>query len=92
VEKRGVQFPATAAQLKAAGWKPEFSRSCRQCHNPLEFWLSPAGKSNPLEAILKDGVWLLASHWATCPFAERFRKAETKSAEKQLDLFGAEKK
>jgi len=44
----------------------------------------------PLEAIQRDGVWLLNSHWATCPFADKFRKADTKSAEKQIGLFGDE--
>src|SRR5690348_7281660 len=89
-----VEFPASVQQLKSAGWKPQFSRSCRLCHNPLEFWTTPAGRSMPLEAVQRDGVWLLNSHWATCPFADKFRKPETKATEKQIGLFGdeAEKK
>jgi hypothetical protein len=87
-----IHFPATAQQLKAAGWKAVYSRSCKLCRNPLEFWQKPEGKPMPLEAIQQDGVWMLASHWATCPFADKFRKPEKQPTEKQLGLFGEQKK
>lgn len=88
-EPKKLKLPVTLEHLQAAGWKWVMSRECRLCHAPLEFWRSPAGNLNPLEGILVDGVWLRGSHWATCVFADKFRKPEAKpvAPEKQGSLF-----
>jgi hypothetical protein len=37
----------------------------------IEFWITPAKRLIPLE-VLAGG--LRQSHWATCPFANEFRR------------------
>lgn len=90
VSKPKLHLPATAEQLKAAGWRPLYSRACKLCHNPLEFWRTENGKPMPLESVIIEGTWLLASHWATCPFADKFRKPGKPAVEKSGDLFPME--
>jgi hypothetical protein len=90
--KPAVHFPATTADLKAAGWRPQYSRDCRLCHTPLEFWITNKGKPMPIESVLRDGAWVLISHWESCVFADKFRKAKPKAPErpKTGDLFKEE--
>ena len=88
--KPKLHLPASAEQLKSAGWRPLCSRACKLCHNPLEFWRTQNGKPMPLESVIVDGTWLLASHWATCPFADKFRKSGKSAVERTADLFPKE--
>jgi hypothetical protein len=88
-EAKKLKLPATLEELKRAGWKWVTSRECKLCHTPLQFWRTTAGKLMPLEASMAEGVWILLSHWATCVFADKFRKPAPKPVvpEKQGDLF-----
>jgi len=88
-EAKTLKLPATLEQLKAAGWKCAYSRECKLCHTSLEFWRTAAGKLMPLEGVLVEGIWLRASHWATCVFADEFRRPAPKPVdpEKQRGLF-----
>ena len=70
-----MNFPATRAQLDQAGYRFEFARRCKRCNSPLEFYRTPTKALAPLEPVLIGGAWLMASHFARCPFAEEFRKA-----------------
>lgn len=84
-----VKLPADYKALQAAGWTFQFSRQCRLCNRSLEFWRTKEKKFMPLESITVEGKWLLASHWATCPRADRFRKGkmDTEGGERQRSLF-----
>lgn len=89
--KSPPRFPASAQQLKNDGWRPQYSRSCKLCHNALEFWITPAGRLHPLEQVMEGNAWMLVSHFTTCPFADKFRKPVAPAAapaEKQAQLFG----
>jgi hypothetical protein len=88
-EAKTLKFPATLKELRAAGWKWVTSRECKLCHTPLQFWRTTAGKLMPLEASIVDGAWILLSHWATCVFADKFRKPAPKpvTPEIQRGLF-----
>jgi predicted amidophosphoribosyltransferase len=69
-----VTFPATRGELTEAGWELIYVRNCKKCQKSLEFWRNEKKKLCPLE-IMKPG-YKLQSHFATCPFAESFRKPE----------------
>lgn len=88
-----MKFPATRSQLKEAGYKFEFARPCKRCAVNLEFYRTPANALAPMEALVIDGVWLMDSHFKTCPFADEFKKPAPIPPTKaqQGDLFGGNK-
>lgn len=47
--KPKIQFPATREELIAAGWRLNYSRNCRLCHAPIDFWWT-GKKYAPLDA------------------------------------------
>ncbi|MGO9641497.1 MAG: hypothetical protein ACLP1Y_09370 [Candidatus Acidiferrales bacterium] len=77
-----IQFPATVTRLEAAGYRFKYSRACRRCGAMIEFWLTPARKWAPLERLKESAYNERGSHFATCPFADEFRKTTT-----QLEMF-----
>lgn len=93
--KRGdtVKLPATREAIKQGGYKFEFARPCKRCGTHLEFYRTPAKALLPLEAVIVDGVWLMDSHFKTCPFRDEFKKASAAPVAKpdQGDLFEGEK-
>lgn len=90
-----MKFPATRWQIKDAGYVFEYARDCKRCNAHLEFYRTPANRLSPLEAVLVNDVWLMDSHFKTCPFADEFHKksAPTSAPKKpdQGDLFGEKK-
>jgi hypothetical protein len=67
-----VNWPATVKELQTAGYSYQYSRPCRLCTARIEFWETPgARKLMPMD-ILAGGK--RASHFATCPKAEAFRR------------------
>jgi hypothetical protein len=71
---RGFGLPATRDQLKEAGYVFEFARKCKRCGRALEFYRTPSKAIAPLEGIFFRGVWLMDSHFKTCPFRDFFKK------------------
>lgn len=86
-----VKFPASREELKKAGYKFEFARACKRCNAHLEFYRTPAKALSPMEAVIIDGVWLMDSHFKTCPFRDEFRKSAPAIKSTQGDLFGGDK-
>jgi hypothetical protein len=83
-----IKFPATVEQLKLAGYRFRFSRECRLCGTPLEFWSSPTtGNKMPLEHDIVDSKFVLLNHWITCPKADEVRKRKPRTDSSQGDLF-----
>ena len=80
---KAVTLPATRQQLVEAGWKLCYSRNCRLCHRPIDFWYTPKGAYMPMDMADADG--LRRSHFETCPDAEKFRREKPES--KQGGLF-----
>lgn len=90
-----MKLPATRSQIKEAGYVFEFARPCKRCGVSLEFYRTPAKALSPLEPIVVDRVWLMDSHFKTCPFANEFHKksapAPAPKKPDQGDLFGGKK-
>jgi len=64
-----MPFPKTETDLRAAGYDPPLhSVKCQRCKAEIEFWRTPSGKQIPLDS------GTLEPHFATCPFADEFRK------------------
>jgi hypothetical protein len=79
-----VTLPATRQALLDAGWNLCYSRNCRLCHRPIDFWFTPKGRYMPMERD-KEPPHLLRSHFETCPHAEKFRREPpAKAAQKGL--------
>ena len=80
MQPQKVTFPATSQELIHAGWRLTFSRNCKLCGVPIDFWWT-GKKYAPLERD-KEPPHKLRSHFETCPHAAQFRKPDT-----QGDLF-----
>jgi hypothetical protein len=64
-----VNAPATfPGWTQPDGWTLVAIAPCRGCRELIAWARTPAGRQAPLD---RDGV----SHFATCPDAERFRRA-----------------
>ena len=70
-----MSFPATRAALEAAGYKCKCLTRCRGCQALMEWWLTPAGKTIPMD-VMKMAESPAISHFATCPNADQFRKEQ----------------
>lgn len=74
-----MKFPASADELKAAGYEYDNDSACRGCQAPIEWWITPAGKKMPM-TVKATGTLLKASgdvrvpHWSDCPNAKDFRR------------------
>jgi len=64
-----MPFPATPAELEAAGYRFDTVGRCRgtRCQAELRWYWTPKGRRIPLNA---DGT----AHWATCVDERQFRK------------------
>jgi hypothetical protein len=84
-----MKFPATFQELQAGGWSKCEARRCKLCNHPIELFRTLAQKISPMEEVLVDGVRKYVSHFATCPHAQKFRKAPAPKPEapKTGDLF-----
>ena len=82
-----IDWPATADELTAAGWRNRGSGRCASCGRPITWALTPAGRWAPLELIEDpDGeVRRYQSHFATCVDAvtHRRRAAARKDANRR---------
>jgi hypothetical protein len=70
-----VKLPATRDEVEAGGWRKVEARRCKLCGVPIDIFRTLLGKNAPLEEVLVDGVRKYISHFATCPHANKFRKA-----------------
>lgn len=70
-----MPFPRTREALEEAGFHRRCYTRCSGCNAAMEFWKTPTGKSLPFDPM-PDGDSRAVSHFATCPVAERFRKAK----------------
>lgn len=64
-----MAFPKTADELDAQGYRFSGMGTCRACGAQIAWYKTPKGKSIPLNQDLEP-------HWATCPKAQEFRKAQ----------------
>jgi len=71
-----MNFPANRLQLESAGWKEKYSRPCKLCKTPLEFWQTPEMRLAPMEIEIVHGEWIRIPHFSRCPHAEEFRRAK----------------
>jgi len=74
-----MKFPATAVDLKAAGYEYSNDASCRGCGAPIEWWITPNNKKIPITVSNNSTITHAESdmrtpHWADCPEAESFRR------------------
>jgi hypothetical protein len=90
-----MKLPATRQQIKDAGYVFAYARACRRCNAHLEFYRTPSKSVSPLETVMINDVWLMDSHFKTCPFADEFHKksasAPAPKKPDQGDLFGGKK-
>ena len=68
-----MTFPATREALEQAGYQRQRYARCRGCQASIEFWLTPAQKSIPMD-FMADPHSPAISHFSTCPVAKEFRK------------------
>jgi len=61
------EVPAWGGWTIPAGWQPTNLGRCRSCRAEVLWCVTPRGKKAPINA---DG----ASHFATCPEAEQWRR------------------
>lgn len=73
---------STRQEWMKLGWKFKSNSSCRACHKPIEWWITPGGKFSPLIAKFTDGLEDLTSHFADCENRLEFRKANAKHKER----------
>jgi hypothetical protein len=87
-----MKLPVSRIELQNGGYRFEFARPCKRCGAQLEFHRTPSRSLAPLETVIVAGVWLLDSHFKTCPFAIEFsRQQDARQESKQGDLFGGKK-
>jgi hypothetical protein len=72
-----MPFPATLAELEAAGYTRSSYTRCAGCKAPMENWRTPAGKTIPMNPMVNPEDKAV-SHFATCPKAAEFRKRKPK--------------
>jgi len=68
-----IEWPITRKQLYQYGWSKAMKippRACKRCNVKIEFWFTPDKKLHPIEETV-DGLF---SHFATCPYADDFRR------------------
>lgn len=68
-----MPFPRTREALEESGFIRKAYTRCQGCGAAMEFWRTKTGKSLPMDPMPNPDS-RAASHYATCPFAERFRK------------------
>lgn len=69
-----MKFPATFEELQGGGWTKCEARRCKLCNHPIELFRTLSQKISPMEEVLVDGVRKYVSHFATCPYANKFRR------------------
>lgn len=74
-----MNWPASSDAMKAEGWEYDNDSTCRGCHLPIEWWISPAGKKTPVDVIppvnpLKNNAELRDLHFKSCTERDRFKK------------------
>jgi hypothetical protein len=74
-----MNFPATSDELRKGGYEYSNDARCSGCHEPIEWWLTPAGKKMPMTVqkagdVLKASGEIRVPHWGICPNASDFRK------------------
>lgn len=73
--RRNSGFPASFAELDAAGYIFKGNSLCRACGTEIRWYETPNKKKIPIDADAKQ------AHWSTCPDADRFRKERQRKAE-----------
>ena len=63
--------------MSEQGYKPLPSGECRACHQVIEFWTTPSGHRIPMNPMETDDSPAI-THFATCEFANQFRKTEAR--------------
>lgn len=81
-EELGVsmEWPATGAELRAAGYRSRGRAQCRSCGAEIIWAITPYGRLMPMERVpdVDDGVQRFRSHFATCVDAAAHRVASAK--------------
>ena len=75
-----IKWPATRAELEAAGYKLRFHAKCnaKACGRMISWYLTPTGKHMPLTGKIGEPGFVLEPHWASCPGAKEFKGKNTK--------------
>lgn len=66
-------FPKTRAEMETNGYQWQSNSICRGCQERIEFWQTPKLQRIPMNPM-DSAEAPAASHFATCPVAQRFRK------------------
>jgi hypothetical protein len=69
-----MSFPATRAEMEAAGYSLNEYTRCKGCQRLMEFWNTPQGRRIPMNPMT-DPESPAVSHFTDCPKAGEFRKA-----------------
>jgi hypothetical protein len=72
-----MSVPKTRAELVAQGYIFQSRGQCsgRTCGATMEWWLSPAKRSCPYDAMPADDSPVM-SHFATCPDGAEFKRRQ----------------
>ena len=73
-KKANAGAPADRGGMLTRGYVYTGNRDCRECHKPIEWWKTPAGKMAPYDPMAIE-TSRAVSHFATCVHAAHFRRA-----------------
>lgn len=70
-----MAFPRTRHEMKRAYYTFKAARNCKSCGAAIQWWLTPNGKSIPIDAAKPHtDDTPIEVHWATCSNAAKHRK------------------
>ena len=70
-----MSFPTTREEMEEANYIRDGRETCKGCGATMEFWITPEQKAIPMNPMPKPTSTAI-SHFATCPYAARFRKVK----------------
>jgi hypothetical protein len=71
-----MSFPKTREEMEAANYMRNGTEMCKGCGAAMEFWITPEMKAIPMNPMPQPTSNAI-SHFATCPYAARFRKTRS---------------
>jgi hypothetical protein len=84
MRRKKVAIPTKREDLMAMGYVFDNEATCRDCHAPIEWWITPKGKKMPMRVVeVKDETKVFPQpvlrydrvpHFVDCPNYERKKK------------------